>query len=108
MDTNDQPRALKFLRHRGYRVHGVWVQDGRDRSIAVNDRVQLIDPETGQAVRVRMDRSMIRDYLEALEAHDRGVDATCRRHEVPLVRVSVDDEVEAATLRVLRESPWCR
>ena len=108
LDTQAQVEGLRWLRHRGFRTQAVRISDPVDRSLRPGERVHIRDVETGRWRRERLDRAIVADYLKALDEHFAAVERACLRLRVSFGVVPTSESTEAATARILKESPWCR
>lgn len=86
-DEHGYGRALRFMRHAGYRVGAIHVLDRRDLEPELEGRVRLVDIETRRGIRRLITPRMREDFTAEVRRWCDGVERFCRSEEIAYVRV---------------------
>lgn len=107
-ETEEYPRALRFLRRRGFSVHVLHLVAREDRAPPDTGVVKLQDVETGRRIRQRLTPALARAYEEAVAHHFRQVAETCRGLQVVYHQAEVTGGLERTVLDLLRSGALVR
>lgn len=86
-DEGGHARALRFLRHAGYRVSAIHVLDRLDLDPGHEGRLRLVDLESGRSLRRLVTDRMLADYAAEARRWCEGVERFCRSEEIDYIRV---------------------
>lgn len=98
-DEHGYGRALRFLRHAGYRVGAIHVLDRQDLDPDCDGRVRLVDLETGRSIRRLVTDRMRADFAAEVRRWCDGVERFCRSEEIAYVRIDTGWTLE----RIVRD-----
>jgi uncharacterized protein (DUF58 family) len=94
---------LSLLRHSQFEVHALQVLHPAELAPAALGDLRLLDAESGAALDVTANESLLRSYREEIAAFNDGLERFCLQRGIAHVRVLCDVPFEDVVLRVLRE-----
>ena len=107
-ETTEYRTALQFLGRRGFMVHALHLVAAEDREPASSGWLEIKDVENGRTLFERITPRLADAYREAVDAHFRTVEQTCRELQVGYHRISVAAQVEHTVLTLLRRGALVR
>ncbi len=100
METADWTHSLRLLARAGHQILVVRVTCKEDDEPSFRGEMELEDAETGERVRVSMNRSLLKAYREEVAEHVERCADTCVRIGARLVHAPVEQPLES----ILREA----
>ncbi len=107
-ETVEYRTALQFLRRRGFMVHALHLVAPEDRDPVRGGYIEIRDVESGRTLLERITPRLADAYREAVDAHFRTVEQTCRELQVGYHRIPVSSRVEHTVLTLLRQGALVR
>jgi len=102
-DGNEQ-RALQYLADYGHELLLIHIAGPQDAAPAEQGEFEMVDAETGEVLRMSVDRSVIDDYMKAFEEHARGIEYVAIRNGGRYMRLTTDMELGDALYGALMSS----
>ena len=104
LDAGGYEQGLQALQERGFELHVVHVLSPEELQPRLLGDLRLVDHETGEMRAMRVDRELLRDYKERLDAFLAKAEDFCKGHAIHYHRASTDMPVEGFVLGPLRGS----
>jgi uncharacterized protein (DUF58 family) len=95
MKPDGFPEALRTLGALGHELRVVHLSCEEDRHPKLEGELELFDAETGQTVRLRMNKDLIQAYVKIVDRHLGDCRAACRRAGGRFVDIEVEASGEA-------------
>ena len=92
-----------MLRHCQFEVHALQVLHAAELSPVETGDLRLIEAETGEAIEVTANESLLRRSREQVEAFNEELERFCLKRGIAHARVLSDVPFEDVVLRVLRD-----
>ena len=90
LGNGDEQRALQHLADYGQELMVVHLAGPEEAAPNEQGEFEMVDAETGEVLRMSVDRSAIDDYVKAFEEHARGIEYVARRNGGRYVRLTTD------------------
>ncbi|MCM1495777.1 MAG: DUF58 domain-containing protein [Bacteroides sp.] len=94
LDEKGIEEAVKYLRYKKQQVILIQVLARQEVEIEGDGVVNLLDMETGEEVRLSLNRTTIEQYNQALENMTERMNALARRYEMTFIRMLADEPLE--------------
>lgn len=94
LDEKGIEEAVKYLRYKKQQVVLIQVLARQEVEIEGDGVVNLLDMETGEEVRLSLNRTTIEQYNQALENMTERMNALARRYEMTFIRMLADEPLE--------------
>lgn len=94
LDEKGIEEALKYLRYKKQEIVLIHILARQEIDIEGEGMVNLLDIETGEEVRLSLNRSSIEQYRKALEAMETRMRVLARKYELTYIRMVADEPLE--------------
>lgn len=94
LDERGIEEAVKYLKYKKQQVILIQVLARQEVEIDGEGAVNLLDIETGQEVRLNLNRSSIEQYYQALQKMQERLEALARKYELTYIRMIADEPLE--------------
>ncbi len=94
LDENGVEEAVKYLRYKKQQVILIQVLARQEVEIEGDGMVNLLDMETGEEVRLSLNRAAIEQYKRALTALQERLRTLARRYELTYIQMLADEPLE--------------
>lgn len=108
LDPEGYERGLDALRYRRFDILLIHVLADEDAEPPARGALRLIDGETGEERRLRMDRSLAEKYRREVDAFAGEAAAYCRRRGIEYIRVRSETPFQDLVLAYLRGGAFLR
>lgn len=108
LGSDDLEAGLDAFRHRGHDVVVLQVLSEEEIAPPLDGALQLVDAESGRALRVTVDAPLRALYQQRLDARLDGIAKCCRRSAIEYLRTSTAIAFEEVVLRYLRRGTHLR
>ena len=85
---------MKYLKYKKQQVILIQVLARQEVEIDGEGAVNLLDIETGQEVRLNLNRSSVEQYYQALQKMQERLEALARKYELTYIRMIADEPLE--------------
>ena len=99
LDPSSEELPLEHLANEGHEVHLLHVASPDDREPPWRGDLDLLDAETGAAMRVSLDDEAAREYRDSYDQFCRSLEEHATRSRAEYLHVSTADPVEAVLFR---------
>jgi uncharacterized protein (DUF58 family) len=107
-DPAGYEEPLSLLRHAQFQVHAIQVLDPAELSPVDVGDLRLREVESGNAIDVTADESLLRRYRSEISTFNSGLEKFCRQRGVAHAQVLADVPFQDVVLRVLRDGVMLR
>lgn len=94
LDEKGIEEAVKYLRYKKQQVILIQVLARQEVDIEGDGVVNLLDMETGEEIRLSLNRTTIEQYNQALESMTERMSALARKYEMTFIRMIADEPLE--------------
>lgn len=94
LDERGIEEAVKYLKYKKQQVILIQVLARQEVEIDGEGAVNLLDIETGQEVRLNLNRSSVEQYYQALQKMQERLGALARKYELTYIRMIADEPLE--------------
>lgn len=94
LDEKGIEEAVKYLRYKKQQVILIQVLARQEVDIEGDGVVNLLDMETGEEVRLSLNRTTIEQYNQALQNMTERMNALARKYEMTFIRMIADEPLE--------------
>ena len=104
LSDGNEKRALQYLADYGHELMLIHIASPQDAAPSEQGEFEMVDAETGEVLRMSVDRSVIDDYIKAFEEHARGIEYVAIRNGGRYMRLTTDMELGDALYGALMSS----
>jgi len=90
LGDGNEKRALQYLADYGHELMLVHIAGPDDAAPTEQGEFEMVDAETGEVLRMSVDRSVIDDYVKAFEKHAQGIQYVALRNGGRYMRLTTD------------------
>ncbi len=94
LDRQGMEEAVKYLTYKRQQIILIQVLARQEVEIEGEGAVNLLDMETGEEVRLSLNRSTIRQYMRAFQAMEENIKHLARKYEMTYIQMIADEPME--------------
>lgn len=103
LESEGIDEAVKFLTYKGQDIMLVQILAREEVEFQDEGTLALTDMESGEEVRVTINRNTIKAYHEALERHNTNIERLARKYGCHYVSVVSDEDIEKVVFETLKK-----
>ncbi len=107
-DPGGYEEALGLLRHAQFQTHALQILDPAELAPTELGDLRLVEAETGAALEVTSNESLLRRYREEVAAYNSGLETFCKQRGIAHALVTTNAPFEDIVLRALRDGVMLR
>lgn len=108
LDPEGYRKGLDALRYRHFDILLIHVLSAEDTEPPSRGAIRLVDGETGEVRKVRMDRSLAEGYRAETRAFIQEAETYCRRRGIEYIRVGSETPFQEVVMAYLRGGAFLR
>ena len=107
-DPGGYEEALGLLRHAQFQAHALQILDPAELAPTELGDLRLMEAETGAALEVTANESLLRRYREEVATYNSGLETFCKQRGIAHALVTTSAPFEDIVLRALRDGVMLR